>query len=80
MSIQEMKSKIHHLVDEAEDETILAEVSRILAREYGTLDDLTDEQVAGLEKAREEVRAGKGISLAEHKQNIQKRWPYLKLV
>ncbi len=66
-----MKSKIHHLVDEIEDETILAEVSRILSREYDILDDLTDEQVAGLEKAREDVRNGKYSTMAEHKQKIE---------
>ena len=78
MSIQEMKSKIHHLVDEVEDETILTEVSRILAGEHDILDYLTDEQVAGLEKAREEVRAGKGMPLVEFKRKMEEKWPALK--
>ena len=61
MSIQEMKSKIHHLVDEVEDEALLAEVSRILSGGTSdTLDDFTDEQLAGLEKAREGRSGGKG--------------------
>ena len=72
MSIQEMKSKIHHLVDEEKDENLLKGVSRILSgeSEYDILDDLTDEQLAGLEKAREEVRTGNYVTLAEHKQKV----------
>ena len=73
-----MKSKIHHLVDKVEDEVLLAEVSRILARETDILDDLTDEQVASLEKARADVRAGKGMSLAEFKYKMEQKWPDLK--
>ena len=68
-----MKSKIHHLVDEVKDESILEEVSRILSGEpaYDIVDDLTDEQLAGLEKARQEIREGKYVTLAEHKQKIE---------
>lgn len=80
MNIQEMKSKIHHLVDELQDESILKEVSRILSgeSEYDILDDLTDEQLAGLEKAREEVRQGKGMPLADFKRKMETKWPQLK--
>lgn len=80
MSIQEMKSKIHHLVDQEQDELILAEVSRMLSGEtpHDILDDLTDEQVTGLEKAREEVREGKGMPLAEFKRKMEMKWPQLK--
>ena len=81
MNIQEMKSKIHHLVDEVKDEAILNEVSRILSgeSEFDILDYLTDEQLAGLEKARLEVREGKGMTLSEHKRKMEKKWPQLKL-
>ena len=80
MSIQEMKSKIHHLVDEEQDELILAEVSMMLSGEArrDILDDLTDEQLAGLEKAHEEVREGKGMPLAEFKRKMEMKWPQLK--
>ncbi|GAB2604349.1 hypothetical protein [Spirosoma areae] len=73
MSIQEMKSKIHQLVDDLQDETILNEVSRILLgeSENDILDDLTDEQLEGIEKAREEIRNGNYVTLAEHKQKIE---------
>ncbi|WP_080058896.1 hypothetical protein [Spirosoma aerolatum] len=73
MSIQEMRSKLHQLIDEEQNETILAEVSRILSGESETdiLEDLTDDQLAGLEKAREEIQNGNYISLAEHKQKIE---------
>lgn len=73
MSIQEMKSRIHQSVDEVDDETLLEEVNRILARNVDgdVLDDLADEQLASIEKAREEVRQGKYITLAEHKQKIE---------
>jgi hypothetical protein len=80
MSIQEVKSKIHHLVDEEQDELILAEISRMLSGETrrDILDDLTDEQLAGLEKAREEVREGKGMPLADFKRKMESKWPQLK--
>ena len=68
-----MKSRIHQLVDEEEDETLLEAVNRILARDADgdILDDLTDEQLAGIEQAREEVRQGNYVTLAEHKQKIE---------
>ena len=80
MSIQEMKSKIHHLIDEEQDESTLEEVSRILSggSEYDILDDLTDEQLAGLEKAREEVRQGRGMPLTDFKRKMETKWPQLK--
>ena len=73
MSIQEMKSRIHQLVEEIDDETLLEEVNRILAgsTDRDILDDLTDEQLAGIEQAREEVRQGKGMPLADHKRKIE---------
>ena len=75
-----MKSRIHQLVDEAKDETLLEEVNRILsgAPEYDILDDLTDEQLAGIEKAREEVRNGKGMPLEDFKRKMETKWPQLK--
>ena len=80
MSIQEMKSRIHQLVDEEEDETLLEAVNRILARKSDSdiLDDLTDEQVAGIEQAREEVRQGKGMPLADFKRKMEIKWPQSK--
>lgn len=74
MSIQELKSHIHQMVEEVEDETLLEAVNRILATgstDRDILDDLTDEQLAGIEKAREEVRQGKGMPLADHKRKIE---------
>lgn len=80
MSIQEMKSKIHHLIDEVKDEAILKEVNRILLGEpdYDILDDFTEEQLAGLEKAREEARQGQGMPLADFKRKMETKWPQLK--
>ena len=68
-----MKSRIHQLVDEEEDETLLEAVNRILVRKSDSdiLDDLTDEQLEGIEQAREEVRQGNYVTLAEHKQMIE---------
>ena len=73
MNIQEIRSRIHQLVDEEEDETLLEAVNRILARNTDSdiLNDLTDEQLAGIEQAREEVRQGNYVTLAEHKQKIE---------
>lgn len=68
-----MKRKIHHMVDNVDDEDMLVEVSRILSGEPDILDEWTDEQIAGIQKGREEVKAGKGMSLAEHKQNLEQR-------
>ncbi|GAB3690068.1 hypothetical protein GCM10027592_07090 [Spirosoma flavus] len=80
MSIQELKSKIHLQIDEQLNEAILVEVSRILSSDISRdiLDDLTDEQLAGLEKAREEVRQGKGMSLDDFKRKMETKWPQLK--
>ena len=78
MSIQEMKSQIHRLVDTVEDESTLEEVSRILSGEYNIPKELTDAQIVGLEKARQEVREGKGMPLAEFKLKMEKKWPALK--
>ena len=80
MSIQEMKNKIHHLVDKANDEVLLKEVSRILSGEpeQNLFDGLTDEQLAGLQKAREEARNGQGMPLADFKRKMETKWPQLK--
>ena len=75
-----MKSKIHHLIDEVKDEAILKEVNRILSDEpeYDILDDFTEEQLAALEKAREEARQGQGMPLADFKRKMETKWPPLK--
>lgn len=76
MSIQEMKSRIHQLVDEIDDETLLEEVNRILAgnADGDILDDLTDEQLAGIEQAREEIRQGNCSTLEEMREKHRKRF------
>lgn len=73
MSLQEMKSRIHQLVDAVDDETLLEEVNRVLSGETETdsLDDLTDEQLIKIEEAREAVRQGNYVPLAEHKRKIE---------
>ena len=80
MSLQELKSHIHQLVEEAEDESLLEEVNRMLSGEpqMDILDDLTDEQLAGIEKAREEARRGEGMPLDDFKRKMEKKWPQLK--
>ncbi|MVM40529.1 hypothetical protein GO730_27460 [Spirosoma sp. HMF3257] len=84
MSIQEMKSQLHQLIDNAGDEPslerLLDSAKLILAGqpEHDILDDLTDEQLAGIEKAREEVRRGEGISIADFKRKMESKWPQLK--
>lgn len=68
MSVQEMKTQIYQLVDQAEDESALAVVLQqakdVLANqpERDILDDLTPVQFAGLERALEQHRIGKTIS------------------
>jgi hypothetical protein len=80
MSIQEIKNKIHHLVDESKDEAILKEVNRLLSGkpEHEILDSFTEEQLAGLEKAREEAGQGQGVPLADFKRKMETKWPQLK--
>lgn len=75
-----MKSRIHYLVDEEQNEIILAEVSRVLSGESESdiLDDLTDEQLAKIEEAREQVRKGQGTLLADFKRKMEDKWPQLK--
>lgn len=75
-----MKSKTHHLIDEEKNEAIPAEVSRILSGETGhdIRDGLTDEQLAGLEKARQEAKQGQGTPLADFTRKMESKWPQLK--
>lgn len=75
-----MKSRIHQLVEEIKDETILEEVNRILSanKDEDILNDLTDEQLIGLEKAREEARRGEGTPLADFKRKMESKWPQLR--
>ncbi|GAB3642890.1 hypothetical protein GCM10027423_35260 [Spirosoma arcticum] len=67
-------------MDKEEDETLLEAVNRILARntESDILDDLTEEQLLGIEQAREEARQGKGMPLADFKRKMETKWPQLK--
>lgn len=80
MSIQEMKSRIHRLVDEIKDETLLEEINRILSgsADKDILDDLTDKQLAGLEEARKQAQEGKGMPLSDFKRKVESKWPQLK--
>jgi hypothetical protein len=69
MSIQEMKSRIHQLVDQAEDEVVLREVSLILSGEAdgNPFNDLTDEQLATLNDLTDAQRERLEQSLNDHK-------------
>ena len=73
MSILEYKQRLHELIDSEEDESLLEEVHRILSikqTERDILDDLTPEQLAGLEKARKDGREGRYIPLADFKKEV----------
>lgn len=84
MSLQELKSYIHQLVDKIDDEPALEQLLRDANRfasgrlESDIMDDLTDEQLAGIEKAREEARQGKGMPLTDFKRKMEEKWPQLK--
>jgi hypothetical protein len=78
MSVQEMKIQIYQLVDHTDDESaleqLLQQAKNILADQSETerdiLDDLTPEQLAGLERARQEGHEGKYTKIAEFKQEV----------
>lgn len=80
MSIQEMKTRIHQLVDEIKDETLLEEINQLLlgSADKDILNDLTHEQLAGLEEARREAQQGKGMPLTDFKHKMESKWPQLK--
>ncbi|GEM_PF-2014745 len=128
MSVQEIKQRIYHLVDENDNEvalgqllqnanelltdqpatladltpeqrtrldnaiqqhrdgktvsneTVLEAVNRILSvsLDADVREDLTDEQIDGIEKARQEYRQGEGISVNDMKHKLEQKWPQLK--
>lgn len=73
-----MKIQIYQLVEHTDDESaleqLLQQAKNILADQPETerdiLDDLTPEQLAGLERARQEGREGKYTKIAEFKQEV----------
>ncbi|GAB4026946.1 hypothetical protein [Spirosoma gilvum] len=75
MSIQEMKSKLHQLIDRADDEPtlerLLDSAKQILAEQSAKLDtlaDLTDSQQQQLNRAIQDHAEGKTVSHEEMKQ------------
>jgi len=73
MSIQQLKSHICELVEDTEDEALLKAVNRILSmpEDADMAEDFTDEQVAAIKLAEEEVSRGNYVTLAEHKRKIE---------
>jgi hypothetical protein len=83
MSIQEIKSQLYQLIDNADFpvlERLLDSAKIIVAdqSEHDILDDLTDEQLAGLEEARGQAQQGKGMPLEDFKRKMESKWPQLK--
>ena len=76
MSKEEIKQKIHRLIEEIEDETAL-QILYEDAVEYNTKSDvgeeeLPEEQWAKIEKARSEIRKGQFHTYDEVKQHFAK--------
>ena len=75
MSVQEKKSQLIMLVEHTENEPgldlLLEQAAYILSSpQRDILDDLTPTQLAGLERARQEGRAGKYTTLADFKKEV----------
>lgn len=68
MSIQEMKSKLHQLVDAVDDESTLEGAGFVLSGQMTTLAQLTVEQRSKLNQALREHEEGKTVSHEEMKQ------------
>jgi predicted butyrate kinase (DUF1464 family) len=68
MSIQEMKSKLHRLVDAVDDESTLEGAGLVLSGQMATLAQLTAEQRDKLNQAIREHDEGKTVSHEEMKQ------------
>ncbi len=78
MSVQEIKQRIHHLVDKADDEASLGQVLEManelltnLSGQVATLDELTIEQRNRLDQAIDEHRLGKTVSNEDMKQRYR---------
>jgi predicted transcriptional regulator len=76
MSKDEIKQKIHQLIDELEDETALQMLYED-AIEYKTssdvaADDLTEQQWAAIETAREQIKKGEYHTYEEVKDHFSK--------
>lgn len=68
----ELKAKIHKLIDEIEDVealNFLKEDAAVYANKEETTDDLTEEQLKELQEALAEVDKGKTISYEEFKKH-----------
>lgn len=76
MSVQEKKSQLIQLVEHTNNEHIvehlLQQARDLISDQPGgdILDDLTPDQLAGLEQARQEGRDGKYTTLADFKREV----------
>ncbi len=68
MSLQEMKSKLHQLVDAVDDESTLEGAGLVLSGQMATLAQLTVEQRSKLSQTIREHEEGKTVSHEEMKQ------------
>ncbi len=77
MSVEEYKQRLHEVIDGADDESALRTLLDTANRVLGSrdiLDDLTEEQLAGLMEANKQVEAGNYITLDEFKRRFEQRW------
>ncbi|MBD2753223.1 hypothetical protein [Spirosoma validum] len=68
MSIQEMRSRLHQLVETVDDKLMLEDASLILSGQLTTLSHLTQEQRRQLDQAIQEHKENKTVSHEEMKQ------------
>ncbi len=71
MSIQEMKSKLHQLIDTVDDESMLEGAGLVLSGKITTLSQLTPEQRNKLDQAIQDHKEGNTVSHEEMKQRYR---------
>ncbi|MEO8147983.1 MAG: hypothetical protein ABI723_10120 [Bacteroidia bacterium] len=79
MSVNELKTKIHSLIDEVENEQLLAYIDSLLvqngnANEIDWWDELTDEQKKETEEANEESKDERNLIDHEEVKKIARKW------
>ena len=71
MNVADIKSKLHHLIDVAEDETALEAALQVLENpQPDVLDDLSPADLAKLDLALEQARRGEGILWSDYKKKL----------
>jgi len=78
MELAELKKEIQASIEEIEDEQILLEIAQLLDKQEDTAYEHTNEFWDAINKARQSIAEGKGISNQEARQQIRNLFSRIK--